>query len=231
MFNTQTLINETIEKQSQYKSGQRDGAKFHISDAGNCYRMRIYKRLGIEPTRKIEIEGLRKMMAGEAGHEKLQSLLRKKLFLSECEVGDENIVGHPDGVIKNGELILLEIKTTEKFQIGYIKKQGAKKEHELQMKTYWKYLRAVLPDLNHAVISYVKREDFQALDYYYLWDNKTALEVNAEWQPLLQYWNNKSLPPCTCKEMWNGAGPKYCRYGIDETNCCSESLWKGGGSK
>lgn len=228
MFNMQALIDELIRKNNQVKSGKRDNAKFSVSDAGGCYRARIYKRLGIEPTREIEIEGLRKMLAGDSSHEKLQYLLKRhnKLFLSENEVETEHIKGHPDAVIKNGEKVLLEIKTTEKFQLKYIQKLGAKREHKLQMFTYWLLLREDIKDLDHAVLSYVKREDFEATDYYFNWSEEIKEKVDAEWKPLIKHWLEKTLPECTCKTLFNGAGTKYCRYGIDDLNCCDESLFR-----
>lgn len=228
MFNVQSLIDEALQKNSQYKASTRDGAKFHVSDAGGCYRARIYKRMGIEPTREIEIQGLRKMTAGDAGHQKIQSLLKYNgmLYMSETELETEHIKGHPDAVVKNGSLSLLEIKTIEKWGMTYIKKQGAKREHQLQMFTYWTMLRTDLPNLNNAVLSYVKREDFEAKDFYYNWSEDIQRKVDDEWNPLIKHWVDKTLPDCTCNVMYDGAGPKYCRYGIDEINCCDISLWK-----
>lgn len=227
MFSFQALINEVVEKNSAYKSGSRDGAKFHISDAGKCYRERFYKRLGVEPTRTIETPALRKMLAGDAGHEKLQYLLRRygKLFLAESELETEHIKGHPDGVIKNGVKALLEIKTIEKWGMGYIKKTGAKREHKLQMFTYWSLLRKELKDLDNAVLTYVKREDFESVDFNFIWSPEILDQVHQEWNPLVDYWLQGKLPPCTCKDLYDGAGPKYCRYGTSETECCDEKLY------
>lgn len=222
MFSMQSLIDEMVEKQNQVKSGKRDNAKFNVSDAGGCYRARFYKRLGVEPTRLIETASLRKMLAGEAGHEKLQYLLRRhgKLYLSETELETEHLKGHPDAVVKNGQLALLEIKTIEKWGMGWIKKTGAKREHKLQMFTYWSLLRKDLPKLDNAVLSYVKREDFEAHDFYFQWTADIQKQVDDEWQPLITMWNDGNLPACTCKDLYDGAGPKYCRYGVDDTTCC-----------
>jgi hypothetical protein len=221
-FNIQTVIDDIVEQNNQYQTSKRDNAKFHISDAGGCYRSRIYKRMGVEPTRKIEMQGLRKMVAGDAGHEKLQQLLArgKKLFLSESEVETEHLLGHPDAVMKHGgEKYLVEFKTVEKWGMGWIKRDGAKREHVLQMFTYW-------VNLYHAVLSYVKREDFEAHDLYFVWGDIIQEEVNQEWTPLIDHWNNKTLPECTCADMYGGNGRKYCRYMVDEGHCCSESLFK-----
>jgi len=228
-FNIQTLINEVIEKESQYKTSKRDNQKFNVSDAGGCYRARVYKRLGIEPTRDIDIASLRKMTAGTSGHNMLQSLLERgnKLFMSENEVGTEHLLGHPDGIIKHQDTkYLLEIKTIEKFQMGYIKKEGAKSPHLLQMFTYWTLLRKDITDLNRAILSYVKREDFEAHDFYFNWSDNIQTQIDEEWNPLIKHWIDKTLPDCTCHLMYNGSGPKYCRYGIDETKCCDEKLFK-----
>ncbi len=228
-YNIQTLINEVITKESAYNTSKRDNRKFSISDSGGCYRARIYKRLGIEPTRVIEIEALRKMQAGSSAHDKLQALLTKGkyLFLSESRLEDEHRIGHPDGVIKSGDnKILVEFKTIEKFQMGYIRKQGAKQPHVLQMFTYWSLLREDLKDLNHAVLSYVKREDFEALDFHFIWNEGVQTQVNAEWEPLIKHWADKTLPDCECPSMYGGSGIKYCRYMVSETTCCEPKLFK-----
>lgn len=231
-LNIQTLINEIITANSAYNTSKRDNRKFSISDAGGCYRARIYKRLGIPPTREIEISALRKMMAGNSGHEKLQQLLWKgnKMFMSENSVESEHLLGHPDGIIKTGDTkVLVEFKTIEKFQMGYIRKQGAKQPHILQMFTYWSLLRKDIQDLDNAVLSYIKREDFEALDFHFIWNDSIKAQVDQEWEPLIKYWINKTLPDCTCIEMYNGAGPKYCNYlnNIENLTCCDEKLFKG----
>lgn len=229
-LNIQSIINQIIEKESAFSTKKRDNAKFNISDAGGCYRARIYKRLGIAPTRTIEIEALRKMTAGNAGHEKLQQLLwrGKKMFMSENEVESEHLLGHPDGIIKSGNIKhLVEFKTIEKFQMGYIRKQGAKQPHLLQMFTYWTLLRKDITDLDRAVLSYVKREDFEACDFNFIWSENIQTQVDKEWIPLVQHWNDKTLPDCTCKEMYDGAGPKYCNYlnNLEALTCCDPKLF------
>lgn len=229
-LNIQVLIDDIIKSNSAYNTGQRDNRKFSISDAGGCYRARIYKRLGIEPTRIIETAALRKMTAGNAGHEKLQQLLwkGKKMFMSENAVESEHLLGHPDGIIKSGDAkVLVEFKTIEKFQMGYIRKTGAKQPHVLQMFTYWSLLRRDIRDLDHAVLSYVKREDFEALDFHFIWNEGIQAQVDNEWTPLIKHWIDKTLPDCTCKDMYDGAGPKYCSFlnNIENLTCCDEKLW------
>lgn len=229
MISVQDLINEAVERNNQVRSGARDASYFHASDAGTCYRKRVYKRLGIEPTSEIAVGALRKMVAGDAGHEKLQSLLNRygKLFAAEGEVQTEHIKGHFDGIIKHdNQKCLLEIKTIEKWGMTHIRKDGPKKEHELQMWTYWLFLRKDYKDLDQAVLSYVKREDFEAQDFVYEWNQEIhALAVLEEWTPLIAYWEAQELPPCTCKDDYNGSGPKYCRYATSEEECCDESLF------
>lgn len=227
MFNMQTLIDECVEKNNQVKGGKRDKDNFHVSDAGTCYRKRFYKRLGVEPTKDIPVANLRKMLAGDAGHTQLQYILKRNgnLLASEGEVKAPHIVGHFDAIVKNGEKVLLEIKTIEKFQASWIKKTGAKPEHKLQVFTYWSMLRKDYSDLDTAVLSYVKREDFEAHDYYFNWSETIQEQVNKEWEPLVKYWESQELPPCTCSVDYGGNGVKYCRYQIDELNCCDESLY------
>lgn len=227
MFDINTLINEIVIKNNQIKSGGRNKDRFHVSDAGGCYRARFYKRLGVEPTREIDAPALKKMIAGDASHEKLQQLLRRhgNLVASEGTVETEHYIGHFDAIVKNGVKTLLEIKTTEKWGMGHIKKTGAKKEHELQVFTYWSLLRNDYKDLNDCTILYMKREDWEGVPFNYMWSDKIQEKVDQEWLPLIGYWTSKKLPPCSCKDLYDGAGPKYCRYATSETECCDSSLY------
>lgn len=228
MINVQARIDEAIRKSSGYKTAKRDGSKFHVSDAGTCYRKRVLKRLGIAPTRDIPTPNLRKMVAGDAGHDKLQSLLQANhsLMMAEGEIDTEHIKGHYDGIIRDddGAKALIEFKTIEKWGMSHIIKDGAKPEHELQMFTYWDHLRKDFTNLEQAVLVYVKREDFGARDFHYWWSPDIPQKVANEWGPLLKYWVDKELPPCTCHKDYGGYGVKYCPYQDDDEHCCSPTL-------
>lgn len=51
--------------------------------------------------------------------------------------------------------------------------------------------------------------------------------VEDELAMLNKHWAEKTLPPCTCKDLYNGNGPKYCQYKTEGKNaCCSEELFK-----
>ena len=227
MFDINTLINEIVIKNNQVKSGDRNKTKFHVSDAGGCYRARFYKRLGVEATRQIEAPALKKMIAGDASHEKLQYLLRRHqcLVASEGTVEAEHYIGHFDAIVKNGVKTLLEIKTNEKWGMSYIKKLGAKKEHELQVFTYWTLLRNDYKDLDDCTILYMKREDWEGKAFNYIWNEEIQAKVDAEWNPLIEHWTKGELPPCSCPSMHDGSGPKYCRYGTTDTECCASELF------
>lgn len=237
MINVQKLIDEAVLKDNQSRAGKRDGAKFHVSDAGLCYRQRYLKRLGVTPSRVIDAKSLRKMRAGDAGHKELQGLLAgaRKLFASESTVETEHIKGHFDGIVKEGaEKVLLEMKTNEKWAMGYIKSDGPKPQHLLQMFTYWFFARQDYTHLDQALLFYVKREDFEGVPFNFLWSEDIEKRVAAEWKPLIDYWIRQELPPCTCDQDYMNSsgvsnGPKYCRFPhFDEEGkqdgCCHESL-------
>jgi hypothetical protein len=230
MIDIQQIINDAIQVNSQVRGGKRDGAKFHVSDAGTCYRKRYFKRLGVEPTGEIPVASLRKMYAGDAGHLHLQKLLSDhgKLFATEGTVQTDQIKGHFDGIIKDGNAkTVLEIKTIEKWAMGYIKKDGPKPEHIIQMFTYWSFLRKDYTQLDQATLFYVKREDFEGVPFNFVWDKDVEAQVAKEWLPLIEYWDKQQLPPCTCGEDYGGKGVNYCRYANeDKTECCSEDLIK-----
>lgn len=230
LIDIQKLIDEATQKRSQSKSVARDTSYFHVSDAGTCYRKRYFKRLGIEPKVPIPVGALRKMLAGEAGHQMLQDLLQLNggLFAAEGTVKTEHILGHFDALYKTerGKL-LLEFKTVEKWGMTHIKRDGPKPEHELQMFTYWSLMRGDYRDLNQASLFYVKREDFEGVPFNYLWSFDIQARVQREWRTLVAYWNRQELPPCTCNKDYGGQGIKYCRYiNEDGETCCNQELLK-----
>lgn len=241
LIDVQAIIDAAVEKRSQVRGEARDADKFHVSDSGTCYRKRYFKRLGIQPTIPIPTASLRKMLAGDAGHDMLQGLLRYSgdLYASEQTVGDDNIKGHHDGIIKPGfgpAKVLLEFKTIEKWSMSHITgacscagpkahAYGPKPEHELQMFTYWTYLREEYTGLDQAALVYLKREDFGAKQFDYVWNESVAQRVLEEWEPLLTYWRKLETPECTCDRDFNGAGRGYCRYkSEDGLTCCNRDL-------
>ena len=228
MIKVQQLIDEAVQKNNQVRSGARDSDFFHVSDAGTCYRKRYFKRLGVPASTEIAVASLRKMVAGDAGHEMLQKLLYRAgtLFASEGTVQNGHIKGHFDAIIKDESgKCLVEFKTIEKWAMGYIKKDGPKKEHLIQMFSYWKFLRGDYREMNQATLTYVKREDFEAVDFNFLWDDAISNKVQNEWEPLVTFWEKQIIPPCTCNEDYGGKGVNYCRYpSEDGETCCSEEL-------
>lgn len=228
MIDIQELVNQAVLKNNQVRGGYRDASKFHVSDAGTCYRKRYFKRLGIKPEFDIPVAALRKMLAGDGGHLQLQSVLGKygKLFAAEKELETDDVKGHFDAIVaEKQEKTMLEIKTIEKWGMTYIKKDGPKKEHLLQMFTYWAHSRGDYTKLDQATLFYVKREDFEGVQFNYKWSKDILDQVNHEWAPLLQYWREQKIPPCTCHEDYGGKGMQYCRYANEEkTECCSETL-------
>ncbi len=241
LVDVQAIIDAAVIKRSQSRGAMRDSGKFHVSDAGTCYRKRYLKRLGVEPIVPIPTASLRKMLAGDAGHDMLQGLLRYSgdLFASEQEVGNQDIKGHHDGIVKptyGPEKVLLEFKTIEKWAMTHITGScscqgdkahpyGPKPEHKLQMFTYWAFLRNEYIGLNQTSLIYVKREDFGAKQFDFVWSNDIRDQVAAEWAPLLHHWDTKTLPPCTCHKDYGGNGISYCRYkNEDGTECCDANL-------
>lgn len=229
MIKIQQLIDEAVQKNNQVRSGARDSDFFHVSDAGTCYRKRYFKRLGVPATTEIAVASLRKMVAGDAGHEMLQKLLYRagSLFAAEGTIQSKHIKGHFDAIVKSEGKCLIEFKTIEKWAMGYIKKDGPKREHLTQMFTYWSFLRDDYQSLDQATLAYMKREDFEAVEFNYVWDSDIAVKVSEEWSPLIDFWNKQIIPPCTCNEDYGGKGVNYCRYpSEDRETCCSEELIK-----
>lgn len=243
VIDVQGIIDASVERRNQVRAGARDNAFFHVSDAGTCYRKRYLKRLGVEPQVPIPVASLRKMLAGDAGHVALQELLKwdNSLFAAEGTLGNDQILGHFDGIIKrdgSNQKVLLEIKTVEKWGLGHITGacacRGTPKEHSLgpkpeyilQAKTYWFFGREQYTGLDQMTVAYFKREDFGGVQFNYEWQDSIATEVMNEWLPLLKAWESKTLPGCTCDKDYGGAGVNYCRFQDGQGGCCSETLLK-----
>jgi hypothetical protein len=243
MIDLQQIIDDAITSTNQVSGRTKQNPKFYVSDAGTCYRKRYFKRLGLEGDVKIEMPALRKMAAGEGSHIHLSKLLTdtRKLFGNEGIVENEHIRGRYDGIIKDEDhqKLVVDFKTVEKWGMSHIKGSckcadknepghvGPKKEHELQLFTYWSFLRKDFTNLDQAVLLYVKREDFGSAQFNYLWSEDIQKEVAAEWLPLIDYWEKEEVPPCTCVDDYGGNGIKYCRYAnADKTECCSLNLLK-----
>lgn len=230
LLDIQKMIDEAVELRSRVRGSLRDNDFFHVSDAGTCYRKRYFKRLGVEPQVPIVVGALRKMLAGDAGHEMLQRTLDQygALFAAEGTVSNKNIKGHFDAIVKAPDSptkVLVEFKTIEKWGMSHIKQDGPKPEHMLQMFTYWHFLRPDYTALDQATLAYVKREDFEVVSFDYLWDDSISDRVREEWKPLTKLWERRELPQCTCNRDYGGNGIKYCRYiAADGESCCSEEL-------
>lgn len=231
MLNVQTLLDEALIKRSENWPKSKE-PKFHISDAGKCYRQRYFKRLGVERLVPMPLGGMRKGAAGDAAHEKITSLLDRGVMAAERYLETEHIRGRFDTLIKDkeGNKALIQIKSTEKWQLGHIKTKGPSAHDELQLFTEWTLAREDYKDLDQAILFYVKREDFQGVAYDYQWSEEIKKKVEQDFKPLIAYWLKQELPPCTCHQDYDGKGPDYCMYKeVDEVTgetigCCNEKL-------
>lgn len=247
LIDVQGLLNAQVEARSKSRTGARDTRKFVVSDAGTCLRKRYLARLGVPSTTEIPVATLRKMAAGDAGHEAIASLLRssKALIAAEGEFETAHLLGHFDGLLRvrsasqatadgyTHQKAMLEVKTVEKWGMSHIKggcscsdkktpgHTGPKREHILQLLTYWALGRRDYIGLDQAVLFYVMREDFSGVQFTYTWAPWINQAVLKEWLSLIGYWQRQELPPCSCKKDYGGAGVNYCKYQDGHGGCCN----------
>lgn len=244
MFSFQQEIKDQLrEEQEEWAPETR---YWRASDTGKCLRQRYYKRAGVPFTKPYDDRTLRVFRAGDIFHEWLQGLAEQRgvLVAKEAEVWGEGVIGHFDALIKpNGsdELYLYDFKSKHSYGFKYLNTDGAQKDHKAQVTLYKMLIEkngyATLEEIDGEEVSvnyppakvtscrilYISKDDLRVLEFDGQADEE---EIKEEYRILNKAWENQILPPCTCHEMYNGNGHKYCAYNQGDS-CCSENLIKG----
>lgn len=188
-----------------------DHAKFRVSDAGKCHRMRYWKRQGKEGKQDIPLATYLALQTGNLLHAWLQFALQveKVLKYAEYQLEDEHRLGHLDAILqdRNGHLLLYDFKTVGGKQMYYLKQDlQPKREHSYQIRTYEQMYKATHPELHitETVIAYINRDTFDILE---LPAAGAVSEVDRDWNQLYTYWERQEIPPMTSN--WEC---KYCPY-------------------
>jgi CRISPR/Cas system-associated exonuclease Cas4 (RecB family) len=203
-----------------------DHSKFRVSDAGKCHRMRYWKRQGIEGTRSLTLETQLALQTGNLLHAFFEEAIQAtdQLISSEYLVEDAHRIGHIDAILSDcpfkemsktrpnpHKVILYDFKTIGGKQAYYLKQDlSPKPEHLAQIRSYHHmYLTKRSGEdysrIDELRIAYINRDTLEIFDLSVPMD---AAAVNADWEPLIGYWDRQETPPMT-KTAWEC---KYCQY-------------------
>lgn len=250
-FSLQGLINAHVAKLGEQK---KEYKSWRCSSLGSCPRKHFYARLGIEPTSPPDERTQRVFEVGNIFHEWIQSLVMDTTIsqpddaIVEQELYDQelDLGGRYDMRIKTrGKDILFDIKTQHSRAFwwmlqkakGYTKKDGTKipptpiseqkKEHRQQLGGYMLMLKRMGAPVDEGRMLYVSKDDLCMEEITFHLTPELEKSVLDELAMLNKHWAEKTLPPCTCAEMYDGKGIQYCNFQTEGRNaCCDESLYK-----
>lgn len=229
-------IDEYLKKKSEEV---RDYGKYwSASSAGYCMRKNIMERLGLPHIeRESDERKTRVFESGHIFHEWVQRITTNAglSIEQELELLDDVLMikGHIDDLIKiDGHLILYDYKTQHSGAFTYTKDRPMSYYHKMQLGTYMMMLRKVYPELKEARIMKISKDDLRMSEEILMWSDDLKDEIENYWLGLNMYWQEKKLPPCTCKDHENGfmAGEKYNPFYYDGEPCSIKYYreWKSG---
>lgn len=249
-FSLTQLINQRIADERQDK----EYSSWRASAMGKCLREHYLKRLGVAPTSPPDERTERIFKVGDVFHNWIQDTvdsqgyateIEKELFDEELDLGGrcDLIVGLVDvgKTYSAGNLpptILYDIKTINSRAFWHLENSGKTVKEKypqywVQLGAYMLMLKRQGNPVDEGRIFLVSKDDLMTKEVSYHLDGELEERVLSELETLNNHWAEKTLPPCTCLDLYldkNGksSGPRYCSYKEpgSTTKCCSESLAK-----
>lgn len=233
---------------------EKEYASWRASSMGKCLREHYYRRLGVKPTSPPDERKDRVFKVGDIFHEWIQNMvldsMGKEVFkhgeIVAVEVEKElssskwDNAGRCDLLIMfaDGYLILIDIKTINSRAFWHL--ENSHKNVKDKFPQYWVQLGDYMlmsklsgVPVDEGRILLVSKDDLMMKEVTYLLTEELEERVKSELSTLNQHWADKTLPPCTCNQLYldkNGksSGPKYCSYRDPDTpsQCCNEYLAK-----
>lgn len=59
-------------------------------------------------------------------------------------------------------------------------------------------------DLDETRVLRISKDDLRLAEVQYMWSDELEAEILDYWNTLNNYWNTRTLPPCTCADHENG---------------------------
>lgn len=146
--------------------------------------------------------------------------------------------------IPKKHLILYDYKTRNSKNFNYSKQPSY--FHKMQTGTYMYMLKKMkeftnwddtkkntplsydIKDLTEARVLNISKDDLRMSEVQYLWSDELKKEVVSYWVRLNGFWENKTLPPCTCHEQAGGfmSKEKWNPYYLDGEPCSIKHFQK-----
>lgn len=208
IFSIENLINKKVNEHEK-----RRVTSWQASKLGSCLTGVYLERLGIKPDREFDNRTLRVFSVGKIFEDWVTSLCENTTdTMTELQIRatlpEYDATGYVDMVVtetNNQRKYIYEIKSKHSFGFKYLEKEGANRQHQMQL---WFYLKAL--NIEEGRIFYVSKDDLRVLDYLVeLKNEELALSVLNELSILNRAWKEKVCPPVPSVEDWRA---KYCRW-------------------
>jgi len=196
--------------------------KFHCSDMGKCFRMRILKRMCAESD-TFPARTLRLFAAGHTMHDHIQGLIMRdgKEHGYDVETGTEleipayDLVGEADLLLLSDDgNMLYEIKTVHSRKLLY---KDVDIHYAFQLLTYALCLKKSRGIDVSPRVAMISRDDWLVKEVGYTLNKEWEHDIYQELNALKSYWENrnKELPPETVQESseaWMCSSCVYIRH-------------------
>ena len=218
---------DLIEKAKKNESRERSG-KFGASSFGKCYRAQVLNRQNVKPTNPLTIDTLHMFEAGKLVHDYIQQYYTASQV--EVKVEDDNFIGYADIVADNEVIDIKSVNPAYFFHSGFGEKRKTFTVSEIDEIILRKKVNNILQVTDYALrLSKDQiRLVFFSRDLSYgirahEWIGRTSDwegHVKEERAKLMEYWNNKTLPPVGPR-LYDGKECQYCQFYDKAKGQCS----------
>ena len=215
LFSLEDLINQKVSEREDHKV-----KSWNASKLGSCLTGVYLKRLGIKPDVEFDNRTLRVFSSGKIFEDWVIELIDNRPGLIfevferqvRVEIPEFDLTGYADLVIHNDKDYVYEIKSKHSFGFKYLDKEGANRQHQMQV---WAYLKGL--SIEEGRIFYVSKDDLRVRDFLVeLKNEELASAVLNELSILNNAWQEKIAPPVPSVKDWRA---KYCRW---HSQCISQ---------
>ena len=207
-----SIIDEAI-----LQNGQREPKEitsWHCSALGSCLRGVYFQRLGMPRDNEITAREVSSMKVGSLIHNYIQTILIESLKDNKeinveaevrVDIPEFGATGYADIKITNGNSEIIELKSTNKDSFAFIKKQGAKDNHQMQL---WTYLYGL--NIKQGRIVYLSKDYMDKQEFIIRLDDKELeSKVRNEFDLLNRAWEEQDPSLLPLVNDWRAT---YCSY-------------------
>jgi hypothetical protein len=213
IFSIEDLINEEVNKREERKV-----KSWQASKLGSCLTGVYLERLGEKPDIEFDNRTLRVFKAGKLFEDFVVGLCHNRPgtmveLQVRAELPEYDATGYADMVVSNDKKYVYEIKSKHSFGFKYLDKEGANRQHRMQLYFYLKAL-----GVEEGRIFYVSKDDLRVADFKVeLSDEHLTADVLHELEILNRAWKEQVPPPPPISKL-NAKGKEkdwriaYCRW-------------------